>query len=243
MQGYMMHEQLLASGMDSVLLHVPDGYDIGIIRSEKIRNAAMQQQCSVVVFQKVCEGEAENLAFQIRELGIRTIYIACNTVGRNMVETCDKTIAVSSYLKGWYGYRMRKRIVVIPDSVEAPYDIFKRDYEQEADSLRLVHVGGEAPSENLVRCLAGCGLNVSVTEISGRKKVENVVPEAAMPRGAVLPKRKTHIHPFDFVWKVRSKIGRLHCQRRYGRTPASNHIPVEHLDWDMGTVYDSILQQ
>ena len=242
LQGYLMHEQLLRIGVKSVLVHTPDIYDTGIRNEALLIKAIRECNCSVVVFQKVCEGRASVLASLLRDSGIGTIYIACNTVGRNMVEACDRTIAVSSALKKWFGYRLRRKIRVIPDAVEVPPQKYKRQYSQTSEALRVVCVGGTRPDERMLACIAGCGNNIVISEISAGAAPNPPLTAVVTPPMISRSKRLIRMHPIDLVWKIQMKLFCRRYNRQYDPIYAESVHKVIHEEWDIKTIMDRIIE-
>lgn len=74
----------------------------------------------VVLFQKVAGASALALVRQLAAAGVRTLYCVCDRVEPEMVAACDRTIAISSFLRSLYPAALQPRIDVVCDGLEDP---------------------------------------------------------------------------------------------------------------------------
>lgn len=74
----------------------------------------------IVVFQKVFGSSVLQLARELRNIGVKTVFAICDFVNPTMCEATDATIVVTDYLKGLYPRELQSRIAVVHDGVERP---------------------------------------------------------------------------------------------------------------------------
>lgn len=74
----------------------------------------------VVVLQKVFGDSVLELARQLREAGIKTVFAICDFVNPVMCDATDATIVVTDYLKSLYPKELHAKVSVVHDGVERP---------------------------------------------------------------------------------------------------------------------------
>ena len=245
-----MHETLLRRGIDSTILYAPEAFSLSVPFDTKEASRLADEGYTCIVFQKVFQGGAEPLARALRARGIRTVFVTCNLFGENMVDVCDVTIAVSSFLKRTYGYRRRHKITMIEDPVEVPGDVFKTDYSAGPDVLNLVYVAGNPPNAGMVDLVVRDAPRVAMVEISGGKSTDQVdnssVGDVAAPKqlfGRRVARTLGSTDPRDLFWKLNNlRVRRSEQKRLRENSGAGAAMPV-HVDWHLDTVYQEILKR
>lgn len=84
--------------------------------AEKIKAANFK----VVVLQKVFGDSVLQLARELRQAGIKTVFAICDFVNPAMCEATDATIVVTDYLKSLYPAELQAKLAVVHDGVERP---------------------------------------------------------------------------------------------------------------------------
>lgn len=84
--------------------------------AEKIKAGNFQ----VVVLQKVFGDSVLELARELRQAGIKTVFAICDFVNPIMCEATDATIVVTDYLKSLYPKELQPKVAVVHDGVERP---------------------------------------------------------------------------------------------------------------------------
>ncbi|MBH2042332.1 MAG: glycosyltransferase [Comamonadaceae bacterium] len=84
--------------------------------AEKIKAGNFQ----VVVLQKVFGDSVLELARELRQAGIKTVFAICDFVNPVMCEATDATIVVTDYLKSLYPKELQPKVAVVHDGVERP---------------------------------------------------------------------------------------------------------------------------
>lgn len=252
LQGFLMHEEFVRRGIDSAILHFPEHYDTSVSFTEKDADSWVAKGFTCIIFQKVCSGEAERLVRRLRALGVRTIYIACNLQGKNMVDACDATIAVSTFLKRAFGAANQRKIMMIEDPVEVPEDVFKKDYSSVGTRLRAVYVAGDPPSPYLLHLAAASDLPIELTEISGPVSYSSPASdESAKVCSPVSSGQSTiqkatrlirELSVSDWGWKLRWTIFRKREAHRIAKFHGNVTPDINHVDWNLETVYRYVLE-
>lgn len=84
--------------------------------AEKIK----AQNFQIVVLQKVFGDSVLELARELRQAGIKTVFAICDFVNPAMCEATDATIVVTDHLRSLYPKEQQGRIWVVHDGVEKP---------------------------------------------------------------------------------------------------------------------------
>lgn len=84
--------------------------------AEKIKAGGFQ----LVVLQKVFGDSVLELARELRQAGIKTVFSICDFVNPAMCDATDATIVVTDYLKSMYPMAQQKKVFVVHDGVERP---------------------------------------------------------------------------------------------------------------------------
>lgn len=84
--------------------------------AEKIKAGNFQ----VVVLQKVFGDSVLELARELRQSGIKTVFAICDFVNPVMCDATDATIVVTDYLKSLYPKEQQAKVSVVHDGVERP---------------------------------------------------------------------------------------------------------------------------
>lgn len=245
LQGYLMHETMLKMGVVSRLLFAPEVYTEELNSDQRQGIESCLEGLEVLVFQKVFGVEARALLGACRRRGIKTVYIACNLQGHDMVALADRTICVSSTLKKCFGCRLSKKITVIEDPVEVSTHPGKQDYGS-GDKLRLVYVAGEPMPEQIRRIFSGIP-DVELHEITGKSGAVSFqqIEYESIGRTSLGPKlgRALRMPPRDVLTKVRHRAA-IHKDRRLwnmGAEEGRELVSVRHI-WDAHTVADDIVR-
>ena len=84
--------------------------------AEKIKAGGFQ----LVVLQKVFGDSVLELARELRQAGIKTVFSICDFVNPAMCDATDATIVVTDYLKSLYPKAQQAKVFVVHDGVERP---------------------------------------------------------------------------------------------------------------------------
>lgn len=242
-QGFNIHGELCEQGIDSNILVAPDNYSLSLSRDDVDWQRWIQEGYSTIVFQKVFEGDTSYIGQSLRAAGIRTVYLACDLCGHNMVDTCDATIAVSSFLKKAFGRRRADRITVIPDGLEVPADRRKQEYRLvEKDRLKAVYVGSAFPAPEVLGELSTVADVADLTIVASQYEPHSD-PAADSYHASVTGRAKNAgmMHPADSLAKVARQLlymcRRSRCIRRNGDEIVHNFVA-----WNKDTVCDVIME-
>jgi glycosyltransferase involved in cell wall biosynthesis len=117
---------LHAAGFDAEVLFEPPASDEtpGIALDPR---SIAERGFDVVVFQKVRGPSAVALARGLRALGVKTVYLVCDLIDREMTEATHLTVVVTDYLRSLYPDELRPRVQVVHDGIEHP-EHCKRDW-------------------------------------------------------------------------------------------------------------------
>lgn len=80
----------------------------------------VEENCGIVIFQKVTGSSAVNLARQLSDIGVRTVFAVCDRIDLQMASSADLTIVVSDFLRSLYPQQLQSRIFVVHDGIENP---------------------------------------------------------------------------------------------------------------------------
>lgn len=139
---------LAQGGLDFELLHEPEQAQEQP-RLDGLAARAVAQGLQAVIFQKVHGDSAMAQALQLRAQGIATLFMVCDHVLPQMVQACDLTVTVCSFLRSLYPAALQARIRVVHDGIERP-DCQAREQGRGRGSwlkpLRAVLVSGAPPA-------------------------------------------------------------------------------------------------
>lgn len=90
------------------------------------RDRILNSGCSVVVFQKVHGASVTRLAGELRERGVRTLYLVCDRVDNDLVRATDASIVVTDFLRELHARDLQSRIFVVHDGIERPEIVVDR---------------------------------------------------------------------------------------------------------------------
>lgn len=114
-----MFPLLRAAGCDPRIAFEPDT-DTATPNLDGLLPGIVAEGYDVVVFQKVYGASVVNLARQLGQAGIRTVYSVCDFVDVPMAEATDATVCVTDYLKSLYPEALQHKIHVVHDGIERP---------------------------------------------------------------------------------------------------------------------------
>ena len=89
----------------------------------------LSEGCDIVYFQKVHGPSVVELALQLAQRGVKTVYGVCDLVNVTMAEATDATVVVTDYLKSLYPRHLQERVHVVHDGIERP-DICKSEWRR-----------------------------------------------------------------------------------------------------------------
>lgn len=115
-----------------------------------VSQVAVQQGCALVILQKVRGPSAVELARQLNNYAIRTVYLACDRVDHEMVLSTDMTVTVTDFLRSLCPPELQSKVHVVHDGVER-VDIVKAHYGVEANSRKSKLRAILVTSSNLTR--------------------------------------------------------------------------------------------
>ncbi|MES2072214.1 MAG: hypothetical protein V4488_17795 [Pseudomonadota bacterium] len=162
LQGYLIHEWLLAHGHSSQIL-LENFNAIPSVWSKEFFRSALRlsrSDCDIIVFENG-EWPTAQLARVWRRLGKRAVGVRCDLVPGAFDETYDATIVPTEELRQALSIQ---RAIVIEDSVEVREDQFKHSYAQ-ASRLRVVWLGHQDYESYITGLIAKLSTNPA---ISGR---------------------------------------------------------------------------
>jgi glycosyltransferase involved in cell wall biosynthesis len=89
----------------------------------------------IVYFQKVHGRSVVELAQQLSEVGIKTVYGVCDLIDIEMAKATDVTIVVTEYLKSLYPQELWSKIHVVHDGIEHP-ELYKTHWRSDRGSRK-----------------------------------------------------------------------------------------------------------
>lgn len=92
-----------------------------------LASSLLTEGFSIVFFQKVHGPGVVDLARQLSDAGIKTVYSVCDLVNVEMAVATDVTIVISDYLKSLYPKELHSKIRVVHDGIEQP-NVCKTDW-------------------------------------------------------------------------------------------------------------------
>jgi len=102
------------------------------------RDRILHSGCSVVVFQKVHGPSVTRLAGELRERGVRTLYLVCDRVDNELVRETDAAVVVTDYLRELHARELQSRIFVVHDGIERPEVVVDRRVLESGESRPVV---------------------------------------------------------------------------------------------------------
>lgn len=244
-QGFNIHRELQRAGVASVILQAPDRYSLVLDRIDDMWHRITADGVNILVFQKVYLGACDSLVDRCRCAGIRTVYLASDWCGANMMEECDAGIAVSSFLRDAFGGRLARKITVVPDALEVPKDLYKTDYSSSGRPLSAVYVGSSMPGADVLGLLSCIRDRVRLTVVSSGYSPANDKTDAARFRRSSLSiARKAFSRPWRNIAMVAAHRARYGLGRIVGNLFANaSALPeVRFVPWDLKTVFHEIIQ-
>lgn len=134
------------AGFQASILHEP-ATDSPMPDLDMVDPAHVAASYDIVYFQKVHGPSVLRLAAALRGAGVPTVYGACDSIERSMIEATDATILVTEFLRSLQPPALRYKIHVVHDGIENPAE-FKRDHAPHRGSrmhpLRAVLVSSSA---------------------------------------------------------------------------------------------------
>ncbi|MBN2302112.1 MAG: glycosyltransferase [Lentisphaerae bacterium] len=245
-QGFNAQVELHSMGVESEILIAPRKYSLSVSESETDWKSWIKRGFTTIVFQKVFAGDAVRLVGELRNAGIRTVYMACDLCGHNMVDACDVTIAVSSFLKKMFGRRRAGKIQVVPDGLEVSADKPKQQYRFIGTSpVKAVYVGSAFPSPEVLGMLAVLEQKVDLTIIASRYEPHLDISDASISATSAISKLEEiwKCHPLDILEKALRKC--VYVGRSFrGRVSAVSQGDLQHrfVEWDKNTVATAIVE-
>ncbi|MCG8610425.1 MAG: hypothetical protein MI864_07805, partial [Pseudomonadales bacterium] len=123
---------LTANNIEPVILYEPtkptETPDVS-----QVLGKAMEHQVDVVYFQKVYGPSVEQLASDLREKGIKTIYGVCDVAKPSMAKLTDATVVVTNFLRTLYPAELQSKIHVVHDGIEHP-EFYIKTYQKHCGS-------------------------------------------------------------------------------------------------------------
>jgi hypothetical protein len=109
-----------AAGFDpEVLFEPPESAETPDLHALDARSIA-ERGFGLVVFQKVHGPAAARLARELRALGVKTVYLVCDLIDRQMTEATHLSAVVTDYLRSLYPPELQPRVHVVHDGIEHP---------------------------------------------------------------------------------------------------------------------------
>jgi hypothetical protein len=153
-EGKMLHNWLNQHGVCSEIVSQPDKFTHNVLIHGDISDSTKEfvdDGFDMVIFQKVCLGDALPLAQSLSANGIKTAWFISDLLqveansGWQFAKAVDMVITTNSYLAGKME-AVKDKIVIIKDAYESPVDLCKESYKAH-NPMRVVWFGNASGYE------------------------------------------------------------------------------------------------
>jgi glycosyltransferase involved in cell wall biosynthesis len=141
LQGWVIHRELRARGIDSRVLNDPAAFDVRLRwKAPRRWREALLRRRRVLVFQKVESSRAVKLARLARRVGTKVVFAQTDPRESPLYAVADVVVASSRELARSLASRCPAPIEVIEDSLEYPREL-RVEPSDRREGLRLLWVG------------------------------------------------------------------------------------------------------
>ena len=253
--GLNVHYQFIKTGVRSAIVRQPAGYAEHLLpdEPEQIIARCLAEDIGVLILQKVNGSDALRLVSRAKSFGIRTVFVACDTVDDSLAEACDHVFAVSGYLKGLFSKRVRTRIHVLDDAIEVPERFRTRAIEiPDEGRLRAVFLSSTYPDATIGGILDACAECADITVVSSppaEPSGTNPLSLVASAPSSLSTRARSSVQQlkeaFDkYGFGVVPRLWRRGWYKIGSRPPRAigPSAPRRFIEWKLSTVYELLAE-
>lgn len=137
--GLNIHNYLLGQKVNSKILQSNYGMVPRLTLSVEEKGALLSSGLDVLIFQKVFDNKAIELAYAAREQCMRTIFLISDKYDTDMITAVDRLVVSSDYLRQYYSDVYAVEATVIEDAIESDIDLFKSHSGKDPQAVWVGH--------------------------------------------------------------------------------------------------------
>jgi hypothetical protein len=129
--GINIHNFLLKNGFDSVICQTNTTMVPYLTLSDKEQSRLLSTGFDILIFQKVFDENAINLAQRAKRKEIKSIFLVSDKIETDMVRAVDQLVVTSEFLQDHYKVNYGIDSVLIEDAIEVGASLVKQHLDKE----------------------------------------------------------------------------------------------------------------